>query len=186
MKFAVVDLECTALKSDLGFLLCGGVKPLEGKATVHGLHNAGFGSGRLHIDHKLALAIKGELEKYDGWITWNGKLFDLPFLNDRLMLCGEAPVEKRFHIDVMYFARMGQSAMTSSRLDWVAKAMGCPAHKTALDMNTWSEAATEAITQFRTGRKNYDYIVAHNRADLDVTEYVYNRLKNRIRNINKG
>jgi hypothetical protein len=86
----------------------------------------------------------------------------------------------------MYYARMGQAAMTSSRLDWVAKAMKCPSSKTALDMNTWSEAATEAITQFRAGRRNYDYIVAHNRADLDVTEQVYNRLKNRIRNINKG
>jgi uncharacterized protein YprB with RNaseH-like and TPR domain len=174
------------LKSDLGFLLCGGVKELDKPAKVIGLPSVGFGQGRLHIDHKLAIAIRDELEKYDGWIGWNSKLFDIPFLNDRLMFCGEDPVEKRFHIDLMYFARMGQAAMTSSRLDWVAKAMGCPSAKTALDMNTWSEAATEAITKFAAGRKNYDYIVAHNRADLDVTEWVYGKLKNRVRNINKG
>lgn len=186
MRFAVVDLECTSLKSDTGFLLCGGILPLDGQPKVVGLHTSGFGSGRLQIDHKLALAIRDEMEKYDGWITWNGKMFDVPFLNDRLMFCGEDPVEKRFHIDAMYYARMGQAAMTSSRLDWVAKAMKCPSSKTALDMNTWSEAATEAITQFRTGRRNYDYIVAHNRADLDVTKWVYGKLKNRIRNINKG
>lgn len=125
------------------------------------------------------------MEKYDGWITWNGKLFDVPLLNDRLMICGEDPVEKRFHIDCMYYARMGQAALTSSRLDWVAKALRCPSRKTDLDMNTWSEAATEAITQFRAGRRNYDYIVAHNRADLDVTEWVYGKLKNRVRNISK-
>lgn len=186
MRFAIVDLECTALKSDLGFLLCGGVKPLGESQRVIGLHSVGFGSSRLRLDHKLALAIRDEMERYDGWITWNGKMFDVPFLNDRLMFCGEDPVEKRFHIDIMYYARMGQAAMTSSRLDWVAKAMGCPMRKTDLDMNTWSEAAAEAIRQFRAGKKKYDYIVTHNRADLDVTEWVYARLKNRVRNINKG
>ena len=186
MRFAVVDLECTSLKSDLGFLLCGGILPLGGTAKVIGLHDVGTSEGRLRIDHKLAVAIKHELEKYDGWITWNGKMFDVPFLNDRLMFCGENPVEKRFHIDVMYYARMGQAAMTSSRLDWVAKAMGCPFRKTELDMNTWSEAAAEAVKEFKRGKRNYSYILAHNRADLDVTAWVYWRLKNRVRNINKG
>src|SRR3972149_1497679 len=56
MRFAIVDLECTALKSDQGFLLCGGIKELGGKAKVVGLHTAGFENGRLHIDKKLALA----------------------------------------------------------------------------------------------------------------------------------
>lgn len=185
MRFAVVDLECTALKSDQGFLLCGGIKPLGGKVKVIGLHNAGFENGRLNIDKKLALALREEIETYDGIIGWNSIMFDVPFLNDRLTLAGSDPVEKRFHIDIMYMARMGKSALTSSRLDWVSKALGVRDRKTALDLNTWKEAEAEALAHFANGRKNYQYIVDHCEKDLLVTEQVYERLKNRVQTISK-
>jgi len=185
MRFAIVDLECTALKSDQGFLLCGGIKELGGKAKVVGLHTAGFENGRLHIDKKLALALREAIEAYDGLITWNGIMFDVPFLNDRLTLAGENPLEKRFHVDIMYQARMGKSALTSSRLDWVSKALGVASRKTALDLNTWKEAEAEALAHFANGRKNYDYIVEHCEKDLLVTEQVYERLKNRVQQISK-
>lgn len=185
MNFCIVDLECTDLKSDRGFLLCAGIKPLGGKAEVIGLHSAGFENGRLRIDRKLAVAIRESLEKFDGYIGWNSALFDIPFLNDRLMLGTEDPVEKRFAIDIMYAAKMGKAALTSARLDWVAKALGCPFKKTDLELNTWKEAEAEALAHFANGRKNYDYIVAHCAMDLDVTNWVYDRLKNRVQTISK-
>ena len=85
MNFAVLDLECTSLKSDQGFLLCGGILPLGGKPYVLDLRKIGLTRNRLQIDKKLAVALRDEMEKYDGWITWNGLLFDLPFLDDRLL-----------------------------------------------------------------------------------------------------
>jgi uncharacterized protein YprB with RNaseH-like and TPR domain len=185
MRFAIVDLECTSLKSDQGFLLCGGIKELGKRGTVTGLHDAGFSQGRLHIDHKLALALRDKIETFDGVITWNGKMFDWPFLNDRLMLNGEDPVEKRFHIDIMYQARQGRARLTSSRLDWVSKIMRVKSRKTDLDLNTWKCAEAEALAHFANGRENYDYIVKHCEADLAVTEQVYENLKNRVQNIVK-
>lgn len=146
-----------------------------------------WGRSRLKIDQHLACAIREELESYDGMVTWNGKMFDLPFLNDRLMLtAGERRVRPMFHLDPMYQARQGRAAMTSSRLDWVAKALGCPFEKTPLTMNTWTEAEAEAIAHFKLGRSNFDYIMEHNDHDLDVTEWVYDCLKSRIQNISKG
>lgn len=185
MRFAVVDLECTALKSDQGFLLCAGILPLGGKPKVIGLRKVGPEEGRHKIDHYLAVAIREEIETYDGIITWNGIMFDVPFLNDRLMLCGEDPLEKRFHIDIMYQARQGKSRLTSSRLDWVSKVLKVQSKKTDLDLNIWKEAEAEALGHFKVGHKNYDYIEEHCLKDLVVTEQVYERLKNRVQTISK-
>lgn len=186
MKFAVVDIETTDLKGDKGFMLCCGIKPLGSKKrTVLGLHEYTRVVNRLQIDCALVLAVRNALEMFDGYITWNGIMFDIPFINDRLMLSGSRPLEKRFHIDAMYYARQGKSTFTSSRLDWVAKSMGVKARKTPLDMNTWKMAEAEAIVGFKAGRENYDKIITHNVADLDVTEQVYEKLKPRISAIQK-
>jgi len=188
MQFAIVDWECTSLKSDQGFLLCGGFKPLGKPGYVIGLHDAGFMQDPLIVDKKLSILLRDEVEKYDGIITWNGIMFDIPFLNDRLMLCGEDPVEKRFHIDIMYQARQGKSRLTSSRLDWVSKQLDPDKfldRKTSLEMTMWKRASAEALAHFGNGRDNYDYIIDHCVADLNVTEQVYERLKNRVQTISK-
>lgn len=185
MKFAVIDIEATALKSDQGFLLCCGIKPLGEKPRILGLHEFKRQRNRLEIDSALVVAVRDELEKYDGFITWNGIMYDIPFLNDRLMLNGHDPIEKRFQLDMMWHARQGKSALTSSRLDWVAKAFRVKASKTSLELNTWKMAEAEAISGFIGGRKAYDYILAHNLADLEVTEQVYEKLKPRVQSITK-
>lgn len=158
---------------------------MGGKPKVIGLRDFPIIRDRLRIDKHLAAALKEEIEQYDGGIGWNSALFDWPLLNDRLMLTGSRALEKRFHIDIMYAARMGKSTLTSSRLDWVAKALGCPYKKTALDLSTWKLAEAEAVNGFRHGSENYDYIVDHCREDIRVTEWVYERLKHRVQSISK-
>lgn len=185
MRFAVVDIETTDLKGDKGFMLCCGIKPLGGKKRVIGLHEHIRPTRRLNIDAGLVMAVRDALESFDGYITWNGIMFDIPFINDRLMLNGSRPLERRFHIDAMYYARQGKSTFTSSRLDWVSKSLDVKSRKTGLDMNTWKMAEAEAIVGFKAGHKNYDQIITHNLADLDVTEQVYEKLKPRISAIQK-
>lgn len=187
MRLAVVDLECTELNSDKGFLLCAGIKELDKKGKIISLDKTGFGRGRYDIDSKLAKAIRDEMEEYDGWITWNGLMFDFPFLDDRLMFNGQRGLEKRFArgLDMMYHASYGKSRMKSRRLDWVAKALKCPHKKTDLDLGLWKEAETEAIQHFKQGKANFKYIIDHCLADLDVTEWVYQKLRRRIQTISK-
>ena len=188
MNLAVVDHECTELRADKAILLCSGMLPLGGKPKVWTYDDVGFEKGSaLRIDRRLCLKVRDEMEKFDGWITWNGLLFDLPFLDDRLTLCKEDPLERRFArgLDMMWHAAQGKSTFSSRRLDWVAKALGCPYRKTDLDLNVWREAQAEVLGRFRSGRKNYNTIVEHCRADLFVTQWVYERLKNRVVSISK-
>lgn len=187
MRFAVMDLECTHLNSDEGFLLCGGIKPLGEPGYVISLDDCRRGPARM-IDKFLALKIRDELEKYDGIITWNGIMFDIPFLNDRLLRANQRPLRKMFHIDAMYYARQGMSRLKSSRLDWVAKWFRIPMSKTSLDITTWVDAYQEVIAWWATKgnlpfKRAFKYIVEHCHKDLEVTEMVYNRLKPRIRRI---
>lgn len=186
MNFAVVDIETTDLKADKGFILCVGVKPLDRPPRIFQLKDLAVSSPRYTIDRRLVMQLRDEMEQYDGWVTWNGLLFDLPFINDRLMISGERPLEKRFArgLDMMWHVKIGKSTFQSARLDWAAKALKCPYRKTDLDMTVWKEAEAEALRGFRV-REHYNQIVEHNRADLDVTEFMFGKLKHRIQNISK-
>ena len=185
----MVDIECTDLRSDSEFILCCGIKELGKPGKIVGLANVERGPDRHRIDHWLVLKIRDEMEKFDGWITWNGLMFDLPFIDDRLLFCGHDQLQRRFArgLDMMWHARMGKSRMSSSRLDSVAKALKCPFRKTALEKHRWKDAEDDAIA-WRRGEKmgkSYKYIADHCLADLDVTEWVYGKLKQRIVTISK-
>jgi uncharacterized protein YprB with RNaseH-like and TPR domain len=184
LDIAIVDFETTGLRSDKGMMLCAGIKPLKGKPIMLGIKDFPMPArGSRKVDKNLVVKVRDELEKYDIWITWNGKMFDIPFLQDRLILNNQRLMEKRMHIDVMYFARQGQSRFQSSKLDWVATELGVQDSKTKLDMGVWQEAYAEVLSRFSIGHENYDYIVDHCEKDLLVTEQVFERLKRRIKNI---
>lgn len=186
MKLAIVDIETTSLKGDTGFLLCAGVKPLDDEPVILELRKLAVTSSRHTIDRRLARELRDVMERYDGWITWNGLLFDLPYINDRLLICGERPLEKRFArgLDMMYHAKIGKSTFQSAKLDWVMKAFRCPYRKTDLDLSVWKEAEAEALRGFRT-REAYRKILDHNYWDLYGTEFVFHKLKGRIQTISK-
>jgi uncharacterized protein YprB with RNaseH-like and TPR domain len=187
VNLAIVDLECTSLKSDQGFLLCGGIKPVGGPAEVYDLLSIGLGKSRYNLDSRLVRVLIDRMNEFDGWITWNGLMFDLPWLDDRALINGLAPPAKRFArgLDMMWHFRQGKSAASSSRLDWVARYLKCPIQKTQLDMTVWKDAEAEAIRHFKQGHEAFDYIVEHCDTDLGVTEFVFQKGKNRIQTIGK-
>ena len=182
MKIATWDLESTSLRSDQGFLLCCGIKELGKKGRIVGLRDNVIPKDRMQIDRNLVHTLKHELEEFDVWITWNGKMFDVPMLNGRLRINGLQPLQPRFHIDAMWMApKLG---LTSRKLDWVARALGAPVEKTPLDLRTWKYAETEAIKGLK-DHACYDDIVHHCKMDLEVTEFVYEQLKPMIRTIQR-
>jgi len=200
LNLAVVDIECASLYSHTP-ILCVGIKPLGSEPYIMGLKDFPPVAGR-NIDKHLVCATLDELERYDGYVTWNGLMFDIPMLDDRATMAGRKIHETRFHCDAMYLASWGKSRMQSRRLDWVAKQLGCPFVKTQLDINVWQDAIAESLlyanvggsldqldkelsSRFKVGHKNYDYIVEHCLEDLKVTEWVFGRLKNRMRSMIK-
>ena len=186
MRTVILDIESTSLRADTGFLLCVGLKEVGRPPRILGLRDfpAQDRDDVLTIDSALVKAVKHEIETYDYVLGWNSILFDVPFLNDRLLFSGQLPIQRMFHTDLMYLARLGKSTMTSSRLDWVARKLNLPVTKTALDINTWKRAEAEAMLGF-TRADNYRKIVEHNRRDLLVTERVYQAMKPRIMTIQK-
>lgn len=129
-------------------------------------------------DHDLVVAIRDALAEYDIWVTWNGKLFDVPVLNGRLRFWGERPLPKVMHIDAMYGATGGNMRIGRRSLQSVSEYFDVPNRKTPLNVRTWDLAMSgdEAA---------YDKIAEHGHADVLVTRDVFNHLKPQFQTIQR-
>jgi len=157
---------------------------------VFGLHEQGFGPSDAHLDEKVVLALRAEMERFDGWITWYGLMFDLCFIDDRLMLCNHSPLERRFArgLDMMYQASWGKGTFERRSLEHVAYHLGYPgktAHRVPLSKTIGEEAKKEAKSRFKNGRKFYDIVLKHNEGCVAMTAFAYERLKPRIVTVSK-
>lgn len=177
MRTCVFDLETSGLSADFGILLCGVVKEIGKKAKVFRLDDYTDWNKKRFDDSKLAQAIKKELESYDIAVSWNGYRFDTPFLNSRLKWHNKELIVrgKPRHIDLMYQAKY-KLRLHDSRLDTVARFLGCDNEKTRLDGLNWVRAMTG-------DRKSFNVIVKHCVLDCKVLEEVFNKLKGGIQNI---
>jgi uncharacterized protein YprB with RNaseH-like and TPR domain len=176
--FVAFDLECSNLNGNFGRILCGSFKPIgTGSVETYGAKIPLIGS-RMADDEKTILEIKKRLEDSWIWVSWNGKLFDIPFLNARLLIHGFKPVEKRLHIDLMYYARGQFMKIHSSRLDAVAQTFKLKSQKTLLVPDTWVKATL--------GDKDaMAYVVEHCEHDVCALDEIFPILKPFIANIHK-
>lgn len=129
-------------------------------------------------DHDLVVSIRDTLSRYDIWVTWNGKLFDVPVLNGRLAFWGEQPLPRKMHIDAMYGASGGNMRIGRRSLQSVSEYFDVPNRKTPLNVRTWDLAMSgdEAA---------YDKIAEHGHADVLVTRDVFNHLKPQFQTIQR-
>ena len=166
-NIVVFDIEALtfSFKADKGCLLCVGYKYLnEGKAMV--LRRTQFDDP--FNDKKLCEQIYPILANAEGWITHNGKHFDVPFLNTRFLLNGLQPLPhttRHFDTcDVMYHKlKMGNSLKNA------IEQFKIPTEKTPLDLRGSLKAALG-------DKKEMDYIVDHCKRDIVATESLYTTL----------
>lgn len=138
-----------------------------------------FGKGPdITNDKALVKGIRDALATYDIWVTWNGKLFDVPVLNGRLIFHGLEPLPPVMHIDLMYKATGGSVRIGRRSLQSVSEYFDVPNRKTPLNVRTWDKAMAGDA-------EAYDKIVEHNDADVLVTRDVFNILKPQIGNIHR-
>jgi uncharacterized protein YprB with RNaseH-like and TPR domain len=129
-------------------------------------------------DKQLVHDIASALSEYDIWVTWNGKLFDVPVLNGRLRYHGLQPLSLVKHIDAMYYATGGSMRIGRRSLQSVSEYFDSPNRKTPLNVRIWDKAMSGDA-------KAYNLILEHNYADVLVTRDVFNVLKTQVANIHR-
>ena len=163
MRFAALDIETTGLEASYGRLLCACFKFTD-EEKVHTI------VARRYRNEAAALRkIAALYDKLDVVLTWNGKLFDVPYLNARLMHHGMLPLPaNKMHKDVMYEAR--KLRLRGSRLENVSKDFRTKTHKYDVPAWRWVLAAEGDASA-------HHEIATHCANDVLLTEEMFNRLK---------
>lgn len=183
MRIAAFDIETTDLKAFMGTLLCCSFQPIlppeckQPKAYTIALEIEP-GNTDPNPDKELAMAIREELTKYDMVVSWNGKMFDVPFVNARLLKHRELPLQIKFHLDAMYCAGYSANRIGSKKLENVQQFLDLPSSKTKLDWDIWKMAMKgngEALKQ----------VIHHCEQDVKVLAEAYWRFLPYVRNLNR-
>jgi uncharacterized protein YprB with RNaseH-like and TPR domain len=124
----------------------------------------------------LVKDIKEYLEDSWMWASWYGKMFDVPFINTRLALGGMEKLQPRLHMDLLYYSRKPNMALTSSRLDTVAKTFNIVSQKVDLTPKEWLECIYMEP-------KAMDQCVRHNINDVKALRELFSTLAPFVRNI---
>lgn len=159
------DLETTGLTGIMGRVLCCSFADSWGNVKTFRYED--YPGTTIIDDGPLCVAIRDELERAGHWVTWNGKLYDVPMLNARLLKAGERPLRKDIlHTDLMYYARGQFVRIGSSKLVNVSEYIQSPHRKTPLEWATWQSAATG-------DRAAMDLVAEHCEADVLTTRDVF-------------
>jgi uncharacterized protein YprB with RNaseH-like and TPR domain len=94
-------------------------------------------------DRGLCTWLRDELERYDILVAWYGTMFDLSFLNARLIIHGDRPVADRMFFDPCFKARGGRYGlkMGGSKLKTVGKALKIAREKPEVEWETFRLAS---------------------------------------------
>lgn len=191
MNIYAFDMETTALNALMGRVLCASFYPVvprefhppakqkQIKVTTFSCVDKKLRSDNPLDDRALCVAIRDFIHANTHCIvTWNGKLFDVPFLNARLDYWGEYIVRPQFHMDMMYYARGAGARIGSSKLVNVQKFFNLGEEKTEIDWDDWARAKVGV----KSAMKPIEY---HCEQDVKVLEQVYWKLLPHVSNVHR-
>jgi uncharacterized protein YprB with RNaseH-like and TPR domain len=168
------DLECSNLSANFGMLLAGGFKTFGEKTVkLYRIDRMPQYKKEPWNDIELARLIREELEEADILVSYNGRRFDIPFLNARLIKYDMKPIIGKKHID-LFFTSKFQLKLSNWSLDALAKHLGLPIEKTQMQGDQWIKAMTG-------DKVSLDYIVDHCRKDVIVLEMAFMKTKGLIK-----
>ena len=174
------DLETTDLNAMMGRILVSSISDSWGNVTTRTIYD--FPQESVIDDRGVAEWTRDELNKYDIIVTWNGKMFDQPFLNARLLRWGKAPWLGQIHQDPMWTARAGSYGLRigSSKLVNVSKYFdrGTSVEKTDISWDLWALAQSGDEDAMK-------YLVEHCEQDTLVLRSVWNHLKPMFRGFHR-
>jgi DNA polymerase elongation subunit (family B) len=164
-----VDIEASNLKSDFGTVVVVSVKPY-GQPPV----TFSAGPGR---DSRILREVRAELHKYQCWVTFYGKLFDIPFLQSRLLVNGMPPLAKRHHID-LYWIVKSRTVLSRRNQAHLLNWFETPEEKMSVSPNVWANMAVKTPEKLRILRERCE-------SDVAGLEALYTRCKHLISEIQR-
>jgi uncharacterized protein YprB with RNaseH-like and TPR domain len=163
------DIESTDLNAEFGILLTWAFKQRGQEVQSDYLRRR-----TLTEEKRILKTLLPVLSSVDTVFTWYGTGFDLPMLRSRCMEHGlEYPTYMDLkHVDLYYVGR-SKLQMKSNRLQRVAEFLGFEG-KTSVEPKIWKQAMWGSPKAFR---QALEWILEHNRVDVEVLEKVHERLE---------
>lgn len=165
------DLESLGFRGDYGSILVTSVKPYHGDPVTFTIKQPGN-------DKKLVRETKEELEKYDCWVTYYGKMFDIKMMNTRLLKWGYPPVAKRPHLD-LYFSGKAHLNTARKSLGHLVGWLDTPEEKQYVNPDDWNQILNDpqgAVMQ---------RMIARCESDVRITQDLYEKIKHVISDIKR-
>jgi len=164
-KIGFFDLETSNLDASIGMIICGSIKEYKGKTVTYPMKKV----DGLLTDAEAVVKLRDDLEKYDYVCTYYGTRFDIPYINTRLIMHGERPINQLRHID-MYFTARFKLKLHSNRLVVVGETLFGESHKTRVMGPEWTRALMGDANSLR-------YITEHCEIDVAELEAVFEELR---------
>ena len=187
-KIGVFDCETTGLWADFGYLLCAVIKDLHtGKydilrldetRTYNDLKFKNDPKNWQRIDKELLEEFRKVYETYDIIVTFNGRWFDMQFVNTRLLKNHLPALPDTKHIDIYNDIARRKLKLRSRRLDALKEFLEIDEEEDGHRWEYWQMAANGI-------KAGFDYVVEHCCRDVDRLEQVAKRVKSHIRIIGK-
>lgn len=168
-QLAFVDIETSNLKADFGTAVVVSIKPYGKKPITF--------TAKPGNDKAMLKLVAAELAKYQCWVTFYGKMFDVPFLNSRLLVNGIPPLPKNHHID-MYWVIKSQTALSRRNQAHLLEWLEADSKKMSVSPNVWAKMAAQSTESLK---------ILKERCESDVIglENMYNKTKHLIREITR-
>lgn len=168
-RIGFLDIETSDLKANFGLMLSWALKIKDGP-LLHSVIKRREVINKDRLDRGIIKELLKALNEVDVLVTYNGTLFDLPFLRTRCLIhgLGFPGYGEKKHIDV-YFQVKSRLSLHRKSLDAACEALNI-AGKTPIKPKVWFEAQLG----YKDALKN---VLHHNDADVIILEHLFERLK---------
>ena len=150
------DLECGGLTADYSRILTYSGK-FNNEKKPHTVTGA---------EKKILKAMRADFEKADLLVSYNGRMFDVPFAGTRLLEMGLPPLPKKHHSD-LYLSIKGKLRMSGKSMGAVGSLLSLGEDKMHVGQKAWRE-------------RDIATLVARCESDVLLLEQLYHRVKHLI------
>ena len=186
-KIGMLDVETTGLWGDFGYVLVAVIKDIEtGEHEIFRLdetpaykniNNRQSPEFWRRVDYEILKKIREQYEKYDIIVHFNGRNFDIKFLNTRLIKNGLPILPEMKQLDIYQIAK-SKLRLRSKRLVALKEFLEIDTEESGHLWEYWQMAANGISAGF-------DYVVEHCKKDVDRLAQVSRRMKPYINYIRK-